>query len=392
MTKMNEVPFLIVGGGIGGLAAALSVAGTGKPVCVLERASEFTEVGAGLQLAPNALAVLDKLGALDAVLKNAVFPRRLVLLDAVSGQELSALDLGNSFRERYGYPYIVTHRSDLLDALLEVCRANELITLLNDKETVSFENLGKQAKVTCSDGSIYLSEAVVGADGLWSKSRRLFSDDQPVCAQFVAYRGTIPISEIASANLDDVVCWIGPNLHLVQYPVRRKELYNQVVVFKSSRYREDSDDWGTTEELDEHFSVCCSSVLHAVSFIQRQRRWPLYDREPIDNWTSGRITLLGDAAHPMLQYLAQGACQALEDAVCLAEKLSLHGTDVEQAFLDYQQERIPRTAQVQKRARKFGDILHTGDEVATLLRNTLLEQRGPEDYNIVDWLYKIEDE
>ncbi|MGF9714711.1 FAD-dependent monooxygenase [Paenibacillus naphthalenovorans] len=387
MTKTNNIPFMVIGGGIGGLAAALSIAKTGRPVQVLEQAPEFAEVGAGLQLAPNALAVLDKLGVLGTVMEKAVAPRRLVLMDAITGQEMTALDLGGAFLQRYGYPYIVTHRSDLLDALLAACRSHDLITLLNNKEALSVEDLGDWARVSCRDGSVYTADAVIGADGLWSRTRKLFVEDKAVCSHYVAYRGTIPISEIPEANLDDVVCWIGPNLHLVQYPVRRKELYNQVVVFRSYQYKEDSDDWGTTAELDERFSVCCPSVLNAVSFIHRQRRWPLYDRQPIHTWTEGRIALLGDSGHPMLQYLAQGACQALEDAFVLGEKLEAHGSQIQQAFMAYQQERAPRAAKVQQTARVFGDILHTEDNTAILLRNAILSQRKTDDYSVVDWLY-----
>jgi 2-polyprenyl-6-methoxyphenol hydroxylase-like FAD-dependent oxidoreductase len=386
MTQLVNVTFLIIGGGIGGLAAALSIAKTGRPVHVLEQAPEFSEIGAGLQLAPNALAVLDKLGVLDAVKEKAVEPRRLVLMDAITGRELTALDLGESFRERYGYPYIVTHRSDLLNALLEACRANHLITLLNNKEVVSVSDLYDRTQVTCKDGSSYITDALVGADGLWSRTRKLFTEDNAICSHYVAYRGTIPISEIPEANLDDVVCWIGPNLHLVQYPVRQKKLYNQVVVFKSFQYKAHSDDWGTTEELDERFKVCCPFVLNAISFIHRQRRWPLYDREPTQKWTQGRIVLLGDSGHPMLQYLAQGACQALEDAMTLGDKLSM-GNDIEHAFLSFEQERVPRTSRIQRTARLFGDILHTEDNIAILMRNTFFSQRKPDDYSVVDWLY-----
>lgn len=388
MTKVKEVPFLVIGGGIGGLTAALGMAKAGREVYVLEKASKFAEIGAGLQLAPNAMAVLDQFGLFEAISEYAVFPKRLVLMDAYSGNQLSALDLGDGFRQRYGYPYAVMHRSDLHMVLLEACRANDAVTLLNNQEVENVDDEGSGVRVSCTDGTNYKAQAVVGADGLWSNTRRLIREDDAVCAEYVAYRGAIPTSEIQShVGLDHVVMWVGPGMHFVQYPIRRKELFNQVAVFKSSRYREDSDDWGTPDELDAHFSQCCDLVRNAVTYIHRDRRWPMYDRDPIDNWTKGRFTLLGDAAHPMLQYLAQGACQALEDGACLGRKLALHD-DVENAFSEYQKERIPHTARVQRNARTWGEILHTGDEMNVLLRNTLLSQRRSDDYRLTDWLYQ----
>lgn len=390
MTQVQEVPFIIVGGGIGGLTAALGIAETGRSVHVLEQAPEFGEVGAGIQLAPNATSILSRFGVLDTISEFAVFPKRLVLMDALTGKELSALDLGDSFLEKYGYPYIVLHRSDFHKVLLDACRANDKITLLTNQSVERVEDLGEQARVILTDGTTYTAGGVIGADGLWSKTRRLFSDDEPVCSQYVAYRGTIPMSEMmaqAQTNLDDVIMWIAPHLHLVQYPVRRGELYNQVVVFKSFRYKEDSDDWGTPDEIDEHFGKCCQPVRHAVTFISRQRRWPMYDREPIGNWSSGRVALLGDAAHAMLQYLAQGGCQALEDAACLTNSLHEYGDDLPKAFAAYQQDRLPHATSVQVNGRTWGDILHTEDPIAILLRNSIMQRRTPQDTSHVDWLY-----
>lgn len=390
MTTQKEVPFIVIGGGIGGLTAALGVAETGRSVHVLEKAPEIGEVGAGIQLAPNATAVLTRFGVMDEIAKFAVYPKRLVLMDALSGKELSALDLGETFLKKYGYPYIVLHRADLQQVLYKACQANDRITVLTNQAVETVEDLGDKARVVLADGTAYVSDAVIGADGLHSKTRQMFSDDKPICSEYVAYRGTIPMAEMAAqagTNMDDVIMWIGPYLHLVQYPVRRGELYNQVVVFKSFRYKEDSDDWGTPDEIDEHFGKCCQPVRHAVTFISRQRRWPMYDRVPIGNWSSGRITLLGDAAHPMLQYLAQGGCQALEDAACLTNLLHEHGDDFTSAFSTYQQERIPRTAGVQRNARIWGEIIHAHDPIAILLRDKIMEQRSPQDTSHVDWLY-----
>jgi 2-polyprenyl-6-methoxyphenol hydroxylase-like FAD-dependent oxidoreductase len=388
-TMINaEKTMLIIGGGIGGLAAALAVAEAGQKATVLEQAPQFGEIGAGIQMGPNAMAVLDRFGLANEIAKHAVFPQRLVLKDVYTAKELSALDLGDEFKAKYGFPYIVLHRSDLHRVLLEACESSPLISLVNGQIIETVEENEAGVIVTNKNGEQFTGKAVIGADGLWSKTRKYFSDDKPICSKYVAYRGTIPISEISSsANMDDVIMWIGPNLHVVQYPVRRGELYNQVVVFKSFNYKEDSDDWGTPEEMDKVFEGCHPLVENALSFIQRQIRWPMYDREPIKNWTKGNFTLLGDAAHPMLQYLAQGGCQALEDASYLADMLKLHGENFEQAFLAYQEERIPRTAKVQKSARIWGEIIHAEDPISILLRNTLLEQKDAKEFEMIDWLY-----
>ncbi|PFN95926.1 3-hydroxybenzoate 6-hydroxylase [Bacillus sp. AFS076308] len=387
MTNLEKA-VLVIGGGIGGLGAALATAEAGQKTVVFEQAPQFGEIGAGIQMGPNAMAVLDRFGLADEIAKYAVFPKRLVLKDVYTARELSFLDLGEEFKAKYGFPYMVLHRSDLHRVLFEACEKNPLISLINDQVIETVEETPAGVTVTNQRGEQFTGKAVIGADGLWSKTRKYFSDDQPICSQYVAYRGTIPISEISSdANMDDVIMWIGPNLHVVQYPVRRGELYNQVVVFKSSNYKEGSNDWGTPEEMDRVFEGCHPLVENALSFIQRQIRWPMYDREPIENWTKGNFTLLGDAAHPMLQYLAQGGCQALEDASYLADMLKVYGDNFEKAFTAYQEERIPRSAKVQKSARTWGEIIHAENPVFILLRNTLLENKEAKEFEMIDWLY-----
>ena len=244
MMNTEKKPFIVIGGGIGGLATALGIAETKQYVKVLEQAPEFGEIGAGIQLAANATNVLQRLGVMDKINDIAVFPKRLVLMDAFSGKELSALDLGDVYKERYGAPYVVLHRSDLHKVLAEACEKNPYIELVTNQtiiETVEYEG---EVTVTSANGSQHSGTAVIGADGLWSKARKLFVEDQPVCSQYVAYRGAIPMEEVTShGDLDDVYMWIGPDLHLVQYPVRRGELYNQVVVFKSSQYTEHRKKW-----------------------------------------------------------------------------------------------------------------------------------------------------
>lgn len=324
MFVSNISDVIVVGGGIGGLAAALSVhKNTGKSISVFEQAPEFGEVGAGIQLAPNALEVLEYLGVKEEVLKYAVLPKRLVLKDVYTAKEFASLDLGEDFQKKFGQPYIVLHRSDLHRVLFEACRNYENISFFNNQIIQSAEQHDNIVAIANQYGETFTAEAVIGADGIKSKIRKRFSNDDPVNSTYVAYRGTIPIEEISGdVDMDDVIMWIGPNLHMVQYPVRRGKLYNQVVVFKS--YDATKENWGNPEEMEKRFEGAHSKVKNALKFINRQFRWPMYDRNPIENWSEGNITLLGDAAHPMLQYLAQGAVQALEDCYVLGEQLKIH--------------------------------------------------------------------
>lgn len=389
MGDASRLPLLVVGGGIAGLATALGVAGRGTPVHVLEAAPEFGEIGAGIQLGPNATRVLDGLGLTDAIARHAVAPGRLRLMDAVSGEPITELDLGAGFRERFGHPYLVLHRRDLHGVLADACRAHARVTLETDRAVVAVEDLGDGARVRCRDGSRYEADALVGADGLWSVVRSLISDDEPVRWPHVAYRGTIPTAELPDGGagvVDDVFMWAGPDAHFVQYPVRGGELYNQVAVFKSDRYREDDDDWGGPDELDERFGALCEPIRAARVLLERNQRWPMYDRAPIATWTRNAIALVGDAAHPMLQYIAQGGCQALEDAACLASCFEQAGGDARGAFARYQEQRAPRATRVQRTARLWGEICHLHGVGATL-RNALLSQRAPDDFTALDWLY-----
>ena len=390
MTTPHRVETLIIGGGIGGLSAALALARHDRRAHVLEEAPEFKEIGYGIQLAPNALAVLDQLGVLDAVLKDGFFPQAGVMMSAVSGEPITRIDFGDGFRSRYGYPYVVTHRSDLLAALLAGCRESGLVGLENDRHVVRVDSTDAFARVECADGSVYEADAVIGADGMRSAARRYTVGDlAPVCAEDVAYRGTAPTSEISEdAGLDNVVWWIGPKMHLIHYPIRRGELFNQVAVFSSDHYRQGMADheWGTPQELEERFDGMCDYVRLGVRRVGRDRWWTLHDLDPVDNWNRNRVTLLGDAAHAMLQYLAQGAAQALEDSACLGYCMAKQPDDVPAAFAAYQAERLPRVTRVQTWARRMGEIVHA-DGAFAIVRDKLLAA-GPEaDFEYIDWLY-----
>jgi 3-hydroxybenzoate 6-monooxygenase len=386
------VDILIVGGGIGGLAAALALARDGYRVRVLEKAAQFAELGAGLQLAPNATRILSRLGVLDRVLDAGVRPRRLLLRSAVTADELTALDLGEPFAARYQAPYVVMHRSDLLAILYEACQAAG-VELCPDSDVRAVTDGADAATAECADGTRHDGAAVIAADGLHSVVRQLFTADQPVCSGFAAYRGTARIDQVtARSGLDEVVAWIGPDLHFVQYPLRAGQIYNQVAVFRSPKYAAcpglADGQWGGPDELDEAFQACCPQVREATGFLWRDRWWPMYDREPLTVWTRGRIALLGDAAHPMLQYLAQGACQAIEDAEALARALAAcPGRElIGQALAHYAATRATHAARVQRTARTWGDIWHVRG-VGALLRDELFRRRPADDYSYTDWLY-----
>jgi salicylate hydroxylase len=384
----TDVDLLVIGGGIAGVASALALASAGFEVQVLEKASTFAEYGAGLQLAPNALRVLDRLGVLDEILKTAVFPECMRLRDVVTGDVLKTVDLGTPFRKRFGYPYIVMHRGDLLSALVNACRSTGSVTLTNNKEVIEVQDLGDVAAVRCSDDSTYRAAGVIAADGLWSSTRKtLFSADEVKTPGYVAYRGTLPIEEVSfEASHTELLFWAGSEMHLVQYPVNGGEVYNQVAVFKTVSGDPKADDWGGPDELIAHFSMACDRVQSAVARIGRDRRWPLFDRDPIITWARNRIVLTGDAAHPMLQFLAQGAAQSLEDALSLAGWVKRNSPDYARAFVAFQNSRVLRTSRIQLTARFFEHFWHPSGKAAEL-RNEYLRDHAPDKYDEFEWLY-----
>jgi salicylate hydroxylase len=390
---MDNDQVVIVGGGLGGLTTGLLLSRAGLRVRVLERAERFAELGFGLQLAPNATRLLRRHGLLDEIAETAVRPRRLVAMNAVTGQRLTTLDLQASER-RYGAPYLVMHRGDLLDVLLRHCRKEPSLTLEAAKDVTAVADRGDRVAIACRDGSTYQSEVLIGADGLDSSVRPMVVDDELQPTGFVAYRGAVPADTVERrAALDEVVAWMGPGMHLVQYPLRRGELYNQVAVFRSDAYRRGEPDWGTPEELERVFSAACEQVRVALPSLLRNRRWPMHDRPPTSRWSAGRVSLLGDAAHPMLQYLAQGACQAIQDAAALAMELprlprtgGWPAEEVEAALRGYERRRLEQAGRVQRTARAWGDIWHV-DGLAMALRDEAFRLRATDDFSRIDWLW-----
>ncbi|WP_280398852.1 FAD-dependent oxidoreductase [Nocardia carnea] len=387
---MSTPDVVVVGGGIGGLSTAFALSRLGLRVRVLERSKEFGEVGAGIQLAPNCTRILDDYGLLAAAKARGLVPGRMVMRDAVDGSELTALDLADLER-KYGFPYLVIHRSDLHALFLEACRASG-VELRTEQRVTSYAQTGEKARATTDTGVVHEADVVIAADGLHSVARKLFTDDEPVSSAYVAYRGTVPMAQVnGPVDLSEVVVYVGPRCHFVHYGLRGGELLNQVAVFESPTARAGLDDWGTPDELDAAFTATCDFVQQRLPHMWRDKWWRMYDRDPIGTWVDGRIALLGDAAHPPLQYMAQGAIMAIEDGWVLAEHVRrLRGADGvvdwQGALAAYEAVRPEHCRRVVLTARVWGELWHL-DGVPREQRNLLLRARQVDDYSFTDWIY-----
>ncbi|WP_344457316.1 FAD-dependent oxidoreductase [Actinocorallia aurantiaca] len=386
----GPVDVLIVGGGIGGLSAAYALAREGLRVRVLERAREFGEVGAGLQIAPNCTRILHDYGLLDEAENLGVLPKTMVMRDALDGSELTRLDLVDLERE-YGFPYMVIHRSDLHGIFLRACRRAG-VDLITDARVVGYENTPSGAEVLLEDGRTDEARIVIAADGLRSVARRLLTDDQPVSSPYVAYRAAVPIEQVGrNIDLSEVSVHIGPHCHFVHYGLRGGRMLNQVAVFRSPRALAGEKNWGTPDELDNAFATTCPDVQAGIPLMWRDRWWRMFDRDPIMTWVHGNITLLGDAAHPPLQYMAQGAIMAIEDGWVLARHVAAHraengSIDWQAAFAAYEAVRPEHCRRVLTTTRAWGELWHL-DGTARLQRNALLRARDTYDYSFTDWIY-----
>jgi 3-hydroxybenzoate 6-monooxygenase len=381
----TEPDVIIVGGGIGGLSAAFALTRKGLNVRVLERSAEFAEVGAGLQLAPNCTRILGDYGLLDEAKRLGVLPAGMVMKDALDGTVLTSLDLRH-LQRRYGSPYLVMHRSDLHGLFLRACQRAG-VDLRTSQHVTEYENTGSGARVTLADGTGHAASLVIAADGLHSAARQRLVGDQPVNSAYVAYRGAVPIEKVRENNISetDVVVYIGPRCHFVQYPLRGGEMFNQVAVFESARALAGEEDWGTPDELDAAFAHTTGNIQRGLPLMWRDRWWRMFDRDPIETWVHGRIALLGDAAHPPLQYIAQGAIMAIEDGWVLAEHLAAT-QDADAALAAYQAVRPEHCRRVLTTSRAWGKLWHLdGDQRDR--RNQILRARDPHDYSFTDWLY-----
>ncbi len=389
-------PIIIAGGGIGGLALARALALNGLSSIVLEQAPEFGEIGAGIQLGPNVDRMFERLQVRPEMRDIACYPDSMIMMDSVTGEEITRIPTGDAYRDYFGGPYGVIHRADLHTVLLNACRSMpDLIDLRANTRVLGYTDNGDSVSVETESGGTVEGAALVGADGLWSKIRPTIVDDgDPIVSGHIAYRAVLPIDDvpdILEKYMNEVVLWAGPKNHLVHYKLRRGELFNIVAVFHSDRYVEGWDSEGDPEELFKRFAGTAPEVQALLDKIETWRMWVLCDRLPVREWSKGRVTLLGDAAHPMLQYLAAGAGMAMEDAVCIADTLNSNDGDIEKTFQDYPEMRYLRTGRVQTTARYYGDIYHAAGVVREL-RNMALGGRDPEAaYHGMAWLYKYPD-
>ncbi len=391
MTKpRNAKPVVIAGGGIGGLACALALARKGFRVLVLEQAQQFGEIGAGIQLAPNAWSALDALDAGERVKKEAVFIERLLLMDGVTGETVIDVPLDERFRDRYGNPYAVTHRADIHEALLDGCKArSDVVELRTNSRVCGFELDGDGVSVELDGGSRVAAAALVGADGARSAVReRIVGDGEPPVSGHMCYRAVLAVDDMPKdLRWPAATLWAGPGTHIVHYPLRGWKLFNLVATVVREHAGTGHNEEAPPEEVLPLFAANCEKPLNLLRVPKVFRRWMLRFREPVERWSEGPVTLLGDAAHLMLQYLAQGAAMAMEDGVCLAAAADAADGDFTAAFRRYQELRLVRASRVQISSRLFGLVYHA-DGVARRVRNDIYQGRPAERYyDALDWLF-----
>lgn len=384
---MVDVPVTVAGGGIGGLSAAIALAKTGLPVRVIERADAFQAIGYGIQLAPNAFHAFQKLGIDNSILKKCSLPEEGLLRDAETGQILLRLPMGSEMRDRFGQPYAVIHRADLHEILVAACAAAGA-ELLTGCELQSFSDTGQQVALETTRGKLD-AQALIAADGIWSNTRStLFGTDLPEKLGYVAFRRVCPMSEVpAHLGKNAVILWAGPGYHMIHYPLRAGSLFNLVAVFDYRIQEEAEADMPFADRLVKRFSGACDEVRALLSYIDLTRHWEIASINPIRTWAKGRVTLVGDSAHAMVQAMAQGACQAIEDSIVLARCVSDSRRNFVAAFNEFNSQRLLRATRVQYMSRYVWELIHARDAYADLRLDMLRQFRDRDVLETLGWLY-----
>ena len=383
-----DKPFLIAGGGIAGLAAALGLARGGRDIRLFEQAAAFEEVGAGLQMSPNGVRALQELGAWDAVEATCVIPTEIHVRDGLSGKLLQRIRLGKGFEISFGAPYRVCHRADLLEGLVRTVRERRGITLETGRRARSVETHGDGAALHL-DGETVDGAAVICADGIRSALRRAVCGDvAPVDRGHVIFRSLIPLADVPSAiETDCVNLWLYPGGHVVHYAVSNWRSLNIVVALESdgitaTGWTDAADGSTVRQAFLEADDVLQELLTRPVAWM----RWRGADLPELQVWNRDNIVLIGDAAHATLPYLAQGAVMALEDAVVLGREIAMRARPAE-AFAAFTALRMPRTARLQRESRRLGEIYHARG-LKSLLRNAALSVLGPDAaLNRNRWIY-----
>ena len=391
MTARNEKPVIVAGGGIGGLAAALALARKRFRSIVLEQAPQFGEIGAGIQLAPNAWHALDALGVGGLVKKEAVFVKHMLMFDGVTGEKVIDIPLDARFAKRFGNPYAVTHRADIHGSLLDGCKAlPDLIELRTSTRVTGFEQNGSAVLVKTEQGGIE-GTALVAADGGRSVIREtIVGDPLPPVTGHMCYRAVLNIDDVPKElRLPAATLWAGHNTHIVHYPLRGWKLFNLVATVIGKHTTGAHNELARPDEVLPLFSHYCEKPTKLMRTPKEFRRWMLLYRQPVGNWTRGRVTLLGDAAHFMLQYMAQGAAMAMEDAVCLGRCADQADGEFPSAFREYQEMRLVRATRVQISANELvGMIFHVPDGLEREVRNDIYRGRPAERYyDALEWIF-----
>jgi salicylate hydroxylase len=390
----NSKPVIVAGGGIGGLACALALAAKGFRVLVLEQAEQFGELGAGIQIAPNAWSALDALGVGEGVKREAVFIERLLLMDGISGETVIDIPLDARFQERYGNPYAVTHRADIHRTLLDACKERaDLVELRTRSKLTGFESGGDGVNIALAGGDRLAGAALVGADGLHSAVRkRIVGDGDPPVSGHMCYRAVLSIDDMPKdLRWPAATLWAAPNTHIVHYPLRGWKLFNLVATIAGEQAGTGHNEEALPDEVLPLFARNCATPLSLLRIPKTFRRWMLRFREPVENWSDGPVTLLGDAAHLMLQYFAQGAAMALEDAIALATAADAADGDFTAAFKHYQSMRLVRASRVQISSRMLG-LLYHAEGVQRLVRNDIYQGRpAGRYYDALDWIFTAPD-
>ncbi|MGI4812779.1 MAG: FAD-dependent monooxygenase [Janthinobacterium lividum] len=390
--QAGDEPILIVGGGIGGIGAALGLGLAGKRVKLLEQSAEIAPIGYGVQIGPNVLPMLAQLGVADAVREAAYLPDELLLYEALSGEVLVHIPLkGPAFEARYPAPYIAIHRVDLHEILLRACRQSSRIDLNQATTVAGFEQTEQGVTVLTADGGRIAGAALIAADGLRSKLRsQMYPDDVARDTGYVAHRAIVPMADAPPRlrKRRGVTMWTSAGFHVIYYPLRAAHEMNIVAVFEVPPGMDATDHAGYRRYIAEKTAHAQPEVQDVISLVNLERRWAIADRNPIRRWAQGRVTLLGDSAHATLQSLAQGAGMAVEDVVTLAALVKQHGDDYAAAFAAFQSARFLRTARVTLESRALWHTYHCGGDDAAV-RTQQLQERGTEDfYRCFDWLWQ----